>query len=185
MNNYKLSPLFLCALALVVLLSGCGSATTPASSALSSVAPAPATSLAQAKISEQPAATTTAPAATTSERPTTTVPVATTTVPPPTTSQWTPVNGTPLGDPPDTVLTVRILLADGNFDPKVVTVPIGAKVVWWTTEHWVDQTLKTDDGTVLGTPFLFKALEYTFTTPGTYNYYDDFSPWVKGTVIVY
>ena len=175
MKNIGFNMLALGTLAIILFISGCGGSKTLESSArtitTTTVSTTVSTTMSQASVIK-PATTITDPAGITA-------------VPLPTATQWPAVTVTQLGDPPDTTYTVRILLADGNLDPKVVTIPVGTKVIWWTTEHWVDQTLKTDDGVVLGTPFLFKALEYFFTTPGTYNYYDDFSPWVKGTIIVY
>lgn len=73
---------------------------------------------------------------------------------------------------------------NNDFGPKVITVAVGDTVTWINKDD-MPHTVTTYDGTF--DSGLFKGGEswsYTFTKPGTYEYYCTPHPWMKGTVIV-
>jgi len=75
-----------------------------------------------------------------------------------------------------------------EFRPSILTVPVGTKVIWSST----DGELGTIVHTVTSTTGLFSGIitnggatfSYTFTERGTFNYYCEEFPEMKGTVIV-
>ena len=87
------------------------------------------------------------------------------------------------GDKPASSATVKI--DNFSFGPATITVPAGATVTW-TNNDDVPHVVTSDDGKM----FKSKALDtddrfsFTFTKPGTYNYYCSIHPKMTGKVIV-
>jgi plastocyanin/uncharacterized membrane protein YozB (DUF420 family) len=76
-----------------------------------------------------------------------------------------PPAGTPAGS------TVIIIEENFAYVPYSVTVDVGTTVVWINKER-AKHTVTSDDGTIeSGDQPLEDVFEYTFTEPGTYNYY--------------
>ena len=72
------------------------------------------------------------------------------------------------------------------YSPQVVTVVIGVNnTVTWVNNDDVPHTVTASDGSFnSGNMNAGQSWTHTFTTPGTYNYYCTYHPWMKGTVIV-
>lgn len=71
-----------------------------------------------------------------------------------------------------------------SFTPSTLTVPVGTKVTWINHDdvpHIVTNTDKRFVSPVLDTDEKFS---YTFTTPGTYNYYCSIHPKMTAKIIV-
>lgn len=91
----------------------------------------------------------------------------------------------------DNVITVSILKGGWQYDenpandysPNVITVPLGATVVW-TNKDDVPHTVTKDGMFDSGMLAQGDSWSYTFTEPGTYEYYCIPHPWMKGKVIV-
>jgi len=72
------------------------------------------------------------------------------------------------------------------FSPPTITVVIGVNnTVVWTNYDSAEHTVTATDNS-FNSGFIQpgQSFSYTFTTPGTYNYYCTIHPWMKGTVIV-
>ncbi len=72
-----------------------------------------------------------------------------------------------------------------SFTPPTLTVPVGTKVTWVNHDdvpHIVTNTDKRFVSPVLDTDEKFS---YTFTTPGTYNYYCSIHPKMTAKIIVH
>jgi plastocyanin len=72
-----------------------------------------------------------------------------------------------------------------SFTPPTLTVPVGTKVTWINHDdvpHIVTNTDKRFVSPVLDTDEKFS---YTFTTPGTYNYYCSIHPKMTAKIIVH
>ena len=72
------------------------------------------------------------------------------------------------------------------FSPSTITVVIGVNnTVVWTNNDNVEHTVTaTDNSFDSGLIEPGQSFSYTFTAPGTYNYYCTIHPWMRGTVIV-
>jgi plastocyanin len=103
-----------------------------------------------------------------------------------------------------TIVNYLITIDNGAFSPDNTTVPVGATVWWINTElevggndihdvtsnpqpigHWGPPGLSGP----LKSPVLqpnpnFDSWSFTFTTQGTYNYYDDYTIDLGGTIVV-
>jgi plastocyanin len=80
--------------------------------------------------------------------------------------------------------TVFINIQNFAFSPNVITIPIGTTVVWVNNDirdHTVTSTDGLFDSGILtpGTSF-----ELTFSSPGTYNYFCSFHPFMVARVVV-
>ena len=104
-----------------------------------------------------------------------------------------------LYNPGPTITTVTVVMPNGvaanqnlNFQPSTITVVIGVNnTVVWTNQDTTDHTVvnATASPTAFGSASALiaagKTSSYTFTVPGTYNYFCSLHPtWMKGTVIV-
>lgn len=71
------------------------------------------------------------------------------------------------------------------FDPKSVTVPVRATVIW-TNKDSSAHTIVSDSGNEISSDSISNGETYahTFNTPGTYNYHCGIHPSMKGTIIV-
>lgn len=101
----------------------------------------------------------------------TTTPVTPTTTPVPPTATPVPPTATPVveDDPADQVFDVNI--TDSAFQPRELTIPAGATVVWQHTGNF-PHTVTADDGTFnSGTLQNGDTFRRTFGEPGRYPYY--------------
>jgi plastocyanin len=75
-----------------------------------------------------------------------------------------------------------------GYAPDTITVVIGVNnTVTWTNDDTVAHTVTSvsGNGTVSSGNFVPGATyTYTFTAPGTYDYYCEYHAWMTGTVIV-
>ena len=83
------------------------------------------------------------------------------------------------------VATDAVSISDYAFQPSVITVKVGTKVIW-TNHDAVSHSVTMDQG---GAPVskLFgrdETYSYAFDKSGTYNYYCMPHPYMKGTVVV-
>ena len=78
----------------------------------------------------------------------------------------------------------RIEIKDFSFQPKLVTVPVGARVVWVNKDEEPHTIVSTDK------TFLSKALDtddtfaFTFDKPGTYEYFCSVHPRMTAKIVV-
>jgi amicyanin len=72
-----------------------------------------------------------------------------------------------------------------NFSPQTLTVAVGTKVTW-TNRDDVPHTVVSIDKKTIVSPALDtdEKFAYTFTAPGTYDYYCSVHPHMKGRIIV-
>lgn len=77
-----------------------------------------------------------------------------------------------------------IKITSSSFQPSLITVPTGATVTWVNSDS-SDHTVTANNGE-FGSGNLATGQEYTytFTTAGTYDYYCQVTPAIKGRVIV-
>ena len=78
----------------------------------------------------------------------------------------------------------QINIDNFSFTPAILTVPVGAKVTWINHDdvpHLVMSTDKRFTSPALDTDDRFS---YTFTAPGTYNYYCAIHPKMTAKIIV-
>jgi plastocyanin len=84
------------------------------------------------------------------------------------------------GAPPD----ARVGIADFQFLPATLTVPAGTRVTWVNREQEI-HTVTSATG-AFASPALEKGdtFSYTFTTPGTYDYFCALHPRMTSTITV-
>jgi plastocyanin len=73
---------------------------------------------------------------------------------------------------------------ENGFTPKVLTVPAGTKVTWYNKSvrrWWISSATKVPDTGLIATG---NRAGYTFTQPGTYEYFDFYNKEITGTIIV-
>jgi len=72
-----------------------------------------------------------------------------------------------------------------TYEPKVVTVMAGTRVIW-TNNGAVLHTVTADDGKAFesGNMAAKATFSFTPTAPGTFPYHCKQHPWMKGTLIV-
>jgi plastocyanin len=86
-------------------------------------------------------------------------------------------------DKPASGATVKI--DNFSFGPATITIPVGSTVTW-TNNDDVPHVVSSDDNKM----FKSKALDtddhfsFTFTKPGTYNYYCAIHPKMTATIVV-
>ena len=78
--------------------------------------------------------------------------------------------------------TVNIGIQNFAFSPKTVTVNVGDTVTWTNQDTTPHQP--TSDIFQSGSLSTGQSFSYTFTTPGTYNYFCNIHPDMTGTIIV-
>jgi plastocyanin len=111
-----------------------------------------------------------APAA---DLPTPVPPSALATIPPPKPPQPTDANGGP-----------QVTAENFNFVSASVTVPAGTTVVWTNADD-VEHTVTASDNSFSSQPIETGGqFSYTFSTPGTYDYFCAIHPFMTGKVIV-
>jgi plastocyanin len=76
--------------------------------------------------------------------------------------------------------------ASPGYSPTTITVVMSVNnTVVWTNNDAVFHTVTATDGNYnSGTIFSGQSWSHTFTQPGTYSYYCQYHPWMKGTVVV-
>jgi plastocyanin len=86
---------------------------------------------------------------------------------------------------PTPAATEEVRIDNFSFAPQTVTVPVGT-TVHWTNRDDIPHTVVSEDKTT----FKSKALDsdedftFTFTQPGTYNYFCSVHPKMRATVVV-
>lgn len=79
---------------------------------------------------------------------------------------------------------VAVKITNFTFSPAALTVAVGAKVTWTNEDdipHTVTATTQAFKSGALDTDDTFS---FTFTTPGTYQYFCTLHPHMTGTVVV-
>ena len=91
----------------------------------------------------------------------------------------TPAAGVVGGD------TVAVNVGDNFYEPELVTVPVGGSVTW-TNGGAEPHTATARDRDVLQSGALKQGESFTetFERAGTYEYFCEFHPNMKGTVVV-
>jgi len=80
--------------------------------------------------------------------------------------------------------TVNVAIREFAFEPAVLTVKIGTRVVW-TNYDSVLHNVQSADGSIKSkTISNGQTVAYTFNKPGTYDYICGLHPSMKGKVIV-
>lgn len=97
-----------------------------------------------------------------------------------------PVNPSPRGAAAEAAPAARavIKIANFNFNPAVITVPVGASVAWTNNDddaHSVVADNKVFRSAPLDTG---DSYAFTFTAPGTYVYHCGLHPQMVGKVVV-
>ena len=80
--------------------------------------------------------------------------------------------------------TLQAAIDNFAFTPKEMTVPVGATVKWTNKDdipHTVTSDSKVFDSSILDTN---QSFQFTFTKPGTFNYFCKLHPHMTGVVIV-
>jgi len=77
-----------------------------------------------------------------------------------------------------------VTIGDEGFDPETLEITVGTTVTW-TNATSAPRTVTSHDG-VFTSPGLVtdETFSYTFDTPGTYTYFDNYHPELEGTIIV-
>lgn len=85
----------------------------------------------------------------------------------------------------ETAGTVEVIISDFTYNPDPVTIKVGESVTW-TNEDSAPHTATAQDREVLqsGTLNQGESFTQTFDTPGTYEYFCEFHPDMKGVIIV-
>jgi len=87
----------------------------------------------------------------------------------------------PLGQPQ---APVSVSIQNFAFSPATITVPVGTTVTW-TNKDSVAHTVTSRNGTFdSGTLHQGDTFQFTFNSPGTYDYYCTIHPSMTGRVIV-
>jgi plastocyanin len=86
---------------------------------------------------------------------------------------------------PSSAATVTVDISNYAFNPATLTVPVGTTVTW-TNEDTAPHTVTSKSGGPLNSPNLSKgdSWSFTFTTPGSYEYFCAIHPDMVGKVIV-
>jgi plastocyanin len=89
------------------------------------------------------------------------------------------------GDKPASAATAIVKIDNFSFGPATITIPAGTTVTW-TNNDDVPHVVTSDDNKM----FKSKALDtddhfsFTFTNPGTYNYYCAIHPKMQAKIVV-
>jgi len=96
----------------------------------------------------------------------------------------------PLTPPPTTSASFEVEINGDTFIPATITVPVGAMVTWVHRDREADSAVwfhnVTSETGLFDSGLLAfgDTFSYTFTEPGTFNYYNKEFPYRRGTVIV-
>jgi 3',5'-cyclic-AMP phosphodiesterase len=94
------------------------------------------------------------------------------------------IDSTLAGNPPDIAADPTVTIDNFTFTPKTLTIQRGEKVTWTNKDDVPHKVVSVDK------KFSSKALDtdqqysFTFTEPGTYNYFCSIHPRMTGTIIV-
>jgi len=78
----------------------------------------------------------------------------------------------------------EIKIDNFSFAPAVLTVPAGTQVTW-TNRDDIPHNVTTDGAAIKSkTLYTDDKFSFTFTKPGTYQYFCSIHPKMKGTVVV-
>ncbi len=92
------------------------------------------------------------------------------------------VTGTATVSP--TVATVNTVnITSAGYDPAIISIPSGTMVTWMNTDT-VSHTVTSDVGYFYSSLDSGQSFNYTFSTPGSYNYHDPDNASMRGTVVV-
>lgn len=84
----------------------------------------------------------------------------------------------------EAVRSEKVTISGFRYDPETVTVQAGGKVTW-QNEDSAEHTATLDDGSfTTGALAEGKLKSESFKTPGTYTYFCEIHPQMKGTVKV-
>ncbi len=84
----------------------------------------------------------------------------------------------------EAVRSEKVAISGFQYDPETVTVQAGGKVTW-QNEDSAEHTATLDDGSfTTGALAEGKLKSESFKTPGTYTYFCEIHPQMKGTVEV-
>jgi amicyanin len=105
----------------------------------------------------------------------------TNTVPPTTDGNPSPTGS----DNPQSANSMNITIENSKFSMPEMTIAIGTTVTW-TNKESASHTVTSDDGSYLNSPTLTNGQTYikTFDKEGTYEYYCEYHPTMKGKIIV-
>jgi len=79
---------------------------------------------------------------------------------------------------------VAIRIDNFSFSPATITVPVGT-TVRWTNRDDIPHTVVSDDKSIKSKPLdTDETFTYTFTKPGTYNYFCSIHPKMTAKVVV-
>ena len=89
------------------------------------------------------------------------------------------------GEPPVAAASQEVKIFNYKFAPDVLTIPAGTTVTW-TNKDEVPHTVMSSDKRFQGSGALDTGdtYSYTFTTPGSYEYFCTLHPFMKGKVVV-
>ncbi len=186
---FKSKPLYLllASLLLTVLVSACGDPTATAVPAATAAATtAAATTAARTSAAATTAAATTAMVATTAAATTAaaTTAAAMTAMPGMTSAAATTAGATTAAAGAAATGTINITIQDFKFAPDTMMVKVGTKVIW-TNKDSSAHTVTEDKNAF--TSELIKqnaTYEYTFTKAGTFSYFCQPHPFMKGKIVV-
>ena len=71
-----------------------------------------------------------------------------------------------------------------SFGPQTLTVPVGATVTWTNRDDIPHTIVSSDDAFKSKVRDTDETFSYTFTKPGTYNYFCSIHPKMTGKVVV-
>ena len=84
----------------------------------------------------------------------------------------------------EAVRSGKVTISGFQYDPETVTIQAGGKVIW-QNEDSAEHTATLDDGSfTTGDLAEGKLKSESFDTPGTYTYFCEIHPQMKGTVEV-
>lgn len=104
-----------------------------------------------------------------------------------------PSASTPQTPPTQTILLKNnfVSIKNNAFSPSVIVIKRGTEITWTNednTGHKIAYNINNRENPLpeLGSKILTKGQSYVFmfTKPGTYDYYCDLHPFMKGTIIV-
>lgn len=111
-------------------------------------------------------------------------PVPTTEESPATSSEGEPAGENSPAPSGEAVRSEKVTISGFQYEPETVTVQAGGKVTW-QNEDSAEHTATLDDGSfTTGALAEGKLKSESFDTPGTYTYFCEIHPQMKGTVEV-
>ncbi len=94
------------------------------------------------------------------------------------------LSAAPAGSPKAQPEAATVKIANFTFNPKIITVPVGATVTW-TNDHDVPHTVAANDGSFRSKPLdTGDTYAVTFRAPGEHAYFCSIHPMMTGKVVV-